>query len=289
MTGPPGATPGSADESHGPIEKENAEAEDQSDANGESTLTSEASSEEMTNGVLGANGGEAVGDRPIIRRGRPVGSKSRPVVRKTTIQVPRPVLPEGFLERGVLLKEDNTGPPLGILPEPPAAEAVVVVAGPSSSGTDLPADGAQPQGASTTDPVAETAPSPAAPAAGPPKERYCLHECVWREIVAHVRTGLLLPKGAFADGLASTKSHCLLHLPKEGGVYYLDAVAEKVAAEVGADLVRIDVQDFAEIAGDFLGDSRHSRSLALSPWACCSREGSFPVRHLARWYSLATL
>jgi hypothetical protein len=51
----------------------------------------------------------------------------------------------------------------------------------------------------------------------------------------------------------------LLHLPKEGGVYYLDAVAEKVASEVGADLVRIDVQDFAEIAGDYLGDSRHRK------------------------------
>jgi len=94
-----------------------------------------------------------------------------------------------------------------------------------------------------------------------PKERYRLHESVWKEISAYVQTGLLLPKGAFADGVAATKSHCILHLPKEGGLYYLDAVTEKVAAEVGADLIRIDAQDFAEIAGDFLGDSRHGAYL----------------------------
>lgn len=89
--------------------------------------------------------------------------------------------------------------------------------------------------------------------------RYSLPEPLWKEIVAQVRSGLLLPKGAFVDGLASTKSHCLLQFPKEGAVYYLDSVAEKVAAEVGADLIRIDVQDIAEIAGDYLGDSRHGK------------------------------
>jgi hypothetical protein len=107
------------------------------------------------------------------------------------------------------------------------------------------------------------------PATTPPAvdvPRYSLPEPLWKEIVAQVRSGLLLPKGAFADGLASTKSHCLLQFPKEGAVYYLDSVAEKVAAEVGADLIRIDVQDIAEIAGDYLGDSRHGKFPYMSFW-----------------------
>lgn len=87
-------------------------------------------------------------------------------------------------------------------------------------------------------------------------EKYRLHQSVWNELLVHVYGGLMLPKASFVNSLAATKSHTILHYPKNGGLYFLDAVAEKVAAEVGATLIRIDAQDLEEIAGDFLGDTK---------------------------------
>ena len=290
---------------------------------GDSTFVPEVSHEEMANGVIAANGsGEAMGDRPPTRRGRPVGPKTRTTVRKSVL-IPKPVLPEWFIDRIVLREDHGNGSRASLLKiysdlpkavggteasdaKPSPLETVVYVEAPvedtpppgvnvgSEAGTGEKAP--VPEAATSTESTAggalnteaasgmEAATSETPPAAAvesepttggtsaiengaakvgstetevTPKERYRLHESVWKEISTYVQTGLLLPKGAFADGVAATKSHCILHLPKEGGLYYLDAVTEKVAAEVGADLIRIDAQDFAEIAGDFLGDSRH--------------------------------
>ncbi|KAF8252381.1 AAA-domain-containing protein [Wilcoxina mikolae CBS 423.85] len=255
-TGASVATPGSVENSNGAIEKKEGVAGEQPKADSESAAVSNLSSEEAVNALLESSGGDVPGDRPA-RRGRPAGTKGgRTVTRKANVQVPKPVLPEGFIEHGVVLREEHGVSKLGIYSDPPKA-AVKTESVPVE--TSLLADGVpETNNDNATAETVTVSPEPT-------KERYQLHESVWKEITAHVRTGLLLPKGAFADGLASTKSHCLLHLPKEGGVYYLDAVAEKVASEVGADLVRIDVQDFAEIAGDYLGDSRHVSRSDISP------------------------
>lgn len=241
-------TPGSAEDSNGAVKKEGVAGE-QPDADGESASVSEMTQDEAVSALFESHTGDGSGERPV-RRGRPAGSKGGRTARKTNVQVPKPVLPEGFIEHGVVLKEEHGLPKLGIYSDPPVA---VVKTESAPVETSLPVNCVL----ETNDNDAKTETATESPEAT--KLRYQLHESVWKEITAHVRTGLLLPKGAFADGLASTKSHCLLHLPKEGGVYYLDAVAEKVASEVGADLVRIDVQDFAEIAGDYLGDSRHRK------------------------------
>ncbi|TGZ81276.1 AAA-domain-containing protein [Ascodesmis nigricans] len=66
--------------------------------------------------------------------------------------------------------------------------------------------------------------------------------------------------------MASRKAHCLLHLPKEGGVYFLDTLAEKLASDAGADLIRLDAQDLAEIGGDYLGDSTQKTPSDISPF-----------------------
>ncbi|KAL7270349.1 hypothetical protein RUND412_006953 [Rhizina undulata] len=207
--------------------------------------------EEVTGG--GANGGS--GDRPV-RRGRPAGSKSRARVTNSESErkeTPKPELPVWFFDAGVILSEDAGGvvdsERLGIYSD----EAAVRRFGEEKK------EGKESVVSSESEAIVK--------ALDYRGERYQMHENVWKEIVAHVRAGLILPKSSFLDSFAALKSHCLLHFPKEGGVYYLDAVTEKVAAEVGADLVRIDAQDLEEIAGDFLGDSRHVSSSGLSSFS----------------------
>ena len=261
----------------------------------ESAFAPEVPHEDIANGILAANGGSDVtGDRPA-RRGRPVGTKSRTMVRKVVPVAPKPTLPSWWVEHGVLLREDCD--PAVLRPKlefyrPPEVDTIELEAFEgvgeevvatttttttitTTTTTETVADAATETTATETATVETTAESTITiPAAATetvaeesivedvketpaPTHRYQIHEPVWEEILSTVRTGLLLPKGAFVDGLASTKSHCLLFLPKDGGLYYLDAVAEKLAVEVGADLVRIDAQDLAEIGGDYLGDSRH--------------------------------
>jgi hypothetical protein len=264
-------------------------------AEGDAGFTPEVPHEEMVNSILEATGGgDAGGDRPPARRGRPAGAKSRTTSRKA-VSIPTPELPNWFVQRGVVLREDNQPGPrassVGIYSEPPetAAESpppqggtgktvestlfkeetpeTVVAAESTPVESPAPEKAIPETNATESEPTAKTNVSESGTVQGSEmvpetvpetKERYHIHESVWNELTAYVRTGLLLPQDIFADGLAATKAHCLLHLPKDGGLYYLDAVAEKLAAEVGADLVRIDTQDVAEIAGDFLGDSRHS-------------------------------
>jgi hypothetical protein len=252
-------------------------------AEGEPTFAPEVPHEEMVNSILEATGGgEAPEDRPPARRGRPAGAKTRTTTRKAA-PIPKPVLPEWFIERGVLLREENQPGPrassVGIYWEPPETGVLPSSEGraPMTVGSALPVEStpetaANTKSSSVESPVPEESATEAATSESKSspetnasereptsnvRERYYIHQSVWNEITAYVRTGLLLPKAPFADGLAATKAHCLLHSPKDGGLYYLDAIAEKLAAEVGADLVRIDTQDVAEIAGDFLGDSRH--------------------------------
>lgn len=284
----------------------------------ESTYT-EAPSEEL---VGAAATGDAAGERPTTRAGRPVGTKRR-IVRKT-LTVPKPVLPSWFMEGGVRLKEDYKGTNLKLYGD--ALSEVVVEAKLAGATTvadalvdDKPiitqSSAAQEQEAEvvpeveSTSPPEEVEPVKEVPEKGDPeglpekgepvrdvpemevqqkeysveetakleplkkyvlneevlkedaaqeKIRYRLHKSVWKEIVTNVRAGMLLPKGAYADSTVSTKSHIILQLPKDGGVYFLDSLVESVAAEVDADLVRIEAQDFSEIAGDYLGDSLHS-------------------------------
>lgn len=228
---------------------------------GESTFKPEASTEELATG----GGAEGPADRPQRARGRPAGSKSRRVVTKTMPQIPKPDVPQWFLDHGVTLREDfimdPAGRRIGIAPVKPTC---CIVTEPQKTPSDEKAV-ATPEDKSTSEEAPKEEVSDNAinqlvvNLEEEKKHRYWLDEPVWNEIQTHVQAGLMLPKTPFLNSFAAMKSNCLLHFPKEGGIYCLDAVVESVAADVGADLVRIDVQDLEEIAGDFLGDSRQCR------------------------------
>jgi hypothetical protein len=87
--------------------------------------------------------------------------------------------------------------------------------------------------------------------------RYNLHEDIWKEILSTIRAGLALPNPSFADGFPAAKAHVLLQCPKDGGIFFLDAIAEKAASALNADLVQLDAQDIAEIGGDYIGEGQN--------------------------------
>ncbi len=84
--------------------------------------------------------------------------------------------------------------------------------------------------------------------------RYQLHETIWNEILANLRSSLALPTSHYANHFPAHKVHLVLQCPKDGGIYFLDAVVDKAAAAVGADLIRLDAQDLAESFGNYLGE-----------------------------------
>ncbi|KAF3915015.1 Spastin [Arthrobotrys entomopaga] len=85
--------------------------------------------------------------------------------------------------------------------------------------------------------------------------KYALSPAVWEEVLSTVKGTISLPKAAFSHAKIARTVDCVLTYPQTpdtNGTYFLDAVSEEVARELGATLIRIDAQDVAEIAGDYI-------------------------------------
>ncbi|KAI9868008.1 MAG: hypothetical protein M1830_005704, partial [Pleopsidium flavum] len=86
---------------------------------------------------------------------------------------------------------------------------------------------------------------------------------IWLEIRAHVAAGLQLPSAEYANSFPATKPHLVLHCPEDGGIFFLDAVVESVASNIGADMICLDPQDIAELGGAYLGDASDTSPYTL--------------------------
>ncbi|RPA86172.1 AAA-domain-containing protein [Ascobolus immersus RN42] len=229
-------------------------------------------------------GGEA---RQTKGRGRPVGSKGRTRLVPKPKELPKPEIPTWFYDNGVFLREQA-------LWSDPSSELVIIDDGvkeesgaaKQSETVEQPAstEASEPEGTGLLTKESEVKIPTATKVETTkvveqvevkeetkttedselPANKYRLSKAVWNEIIAHVRVGLLLPKASSGDNFASVKSHSILHCPKEGGVYFLDSISEKVARAIDADLVRIDAQDLEEIVGDYLGATRSIGSSSIS-------------------------
>ncbi|KAK6535403.1 hypothetical protein TWF694_001864 [Orbilia ellipsospora] len=85
--------------------------------------------------------------------------------------------------------------------------------------------------------------------------KYALSPAVWGEVLSTVKGTISLPKTAFSHAKIARTVDCVLTYPQTpdtNGTYFLDAVSEELARELGATLIRIDAQDVAEIAGDYI-------------------------------------
>ncbi|EWC47565.1 hypothetical protein DRE_03185 [Drechslerella stenobrocha 248] len=85
--------------------------------------------------------------------------------------------------------------------------------------------------------------------------RYGLSPAVWAEVLSTVKGTLCLPKPTFHLTKVARTVDCVLFFPQTpetNGTYFLDAVSEDLARQLGATLIRIDAEDVAEIAGDYV-------------------------------------
>ncbi|RPB00983.1 AAA-domain-containing protein [Choiromyces venosus 120613-1] len=215
---------------------------------GESVYVTEPVAERVVATDTGGDGGNGGSDGRPRARGRPVATKRRITVTPRDDAVLPLKVPEWFMEQRVRLLEDEAA----LVPR-----AVITSSASKYSPPTVP--GASPD-----------YPPPDTPLEELNKQimtRYLLEENVWREIVATLRAGLTAPKRSSSHSLAAMKSHCILHSPIGGSVYQLDAIVNKVAQDVGADVIRIDPLDFEELLGESVGDSRLGTSSPISSFS----------------------
>ena len=229
----------------------------------------DATSEAPTRTTEATNEGDAGSDR--AHKARELGSSSGSALRRANRgRRPREVVPvemsDSFIKHNVMLWEDleNSLPILDIL-DKTVARLVVHAADDS--------------GDASQQPQTETAGGTAAAATPTAEPRYQLHQDIWNEILATIRSSLSLPTSFFSNSFPAQKVHLLLQCPKDGGIYFLDSIVEKAASIVGADLLRLDTQDLAEIGGSSLGEEAQPtpyslRSLAYDAHQLTSKQGA---------------
>ncbi|KAI9839676.1 MAG: hypothetical protein M1838_004319 [Thelocarpon superellum] len=168
------------------------------------------------------------------------GSAARRSVRnKRPKELPPIAIPDEFVERNVRMYEELL-----------AADEILAIDGPAvSEPTKAAASDSQRaeiEGLSHTLEVPPPLPTRSS--------RYHIHHTIWEEILATIRAALSLPNQPYAESFPAEKSHVLLQCPKDGSIYFLDAIVEKVASATGADYLRLDAQDIAEIAGNYMAE-----------------------------------
>ncbi|KAK6345535.1 hypothetical protein TWF718_007447 [Orbilia javanica] len=98
--------------------------------------------------------------------------------------------------------------------------------------------------------------------------KYGLSPAVWSEIWSTTKATLTLPKPIFNQAKVARTVDCILlfpQTPETNGTYFLDAVSEELARKLGATLVRIDAEDVAEIAGDYVETSATGKAPVTVP------------------------
>ena len=203
---------------------------------------------------------EGFGDRfPRTKeRNSSYGSAARRSVRnKKPKELPPITIPDEFLERNVRFNDElaATGDALAIYSDP-AAEALASVRK------------ATVESAHDTEPASSSIAS-----------RYRLDSVIWNEILATLRAAISLPTSTHAETFPAIKTHLLLQCPKDGSIFFLDSIVDKAALSVGADLIRLDAQDIAEIAGNYMAEKPELspytiRSLGYDAQQVVAREDS---------------
>lgn len=85
--------------------------------------------------------------------------------------------------------------------------------------------------------------------------KYSMHVDVYKEILSSLRAGLSLRPPKDSENLNIIRPITLLQCPKDGGAFYLDSVVETIATKLGADVIRLDAQDIAQIVGPYVDEN----------------------------------
>lgn len=178
--------------------------------------------------------------------------------------IPPIAIPTWFLERNVKLRED----------EEPFTEGTLQIVGnqswitDSDAGTTNAHDG-DPSVASAIEDERTTerllAEQPKSGEKDPQLEprTYRLNQALMGEVIASISAGLSFSQAESVDTFLSGKSHLRLHCPLDGGTYFLERIVEQAAAHLQADVIRLDAQDLAEIAGSYIKEGPDAASNSL--------------------------
>ncbi|KAB2573159.1 Protein MSP1 [Lasiodiplodia theobromae] len=90
-----------------------------------------------------------------------------------------------------------------------------------------------------------------------------LHFFVYLEVLAAISGSLATARPDVGSSFPSAKSNLILHSPLEGGIPRLDQLVEHVAADLQADIVKLDSQDIAELVGDYLDEGSDPNAFSL--------------------------
>ena len=85
--------------------------------------------------------------------------------------------------------------------------------------------------------------------------KYKVDKHIYDEIRALVLSGLHTAGSPRPEDLSISKPHVVLQSPKAGATQYLTVLAETIAHRSSADVVKVDAQDIAELAGSIVVDS----------------------------------
>lgn len=84
------------------------------------------------------------------------------------------------------------------------------------------------------------------------------------EISSLVSAGLQLPSKQYNNEWTSSKSDLLLSCPTNGAIFFQDELVKHLASLNGADLIRLDPQDIAEIGGNYIEERQDTHMKSLS-------------------------
>lgn len=84
------------------------------------------------------------------------------------------------------------------------------------------------------------------------------------EISSLVSAGLQLPSKQYNSEWTSSKSDLLLSCPTNGAIFFQDELVKHLASVNGADLIRLDPQDIAEIGGNYIEERQDTHMKSLS-------------------------
>ncbi|KAL9093412.1 MAG: hypothetical protein Q9159_000266 [Coniocarpon cinnabarinum] len=91
---------------------------------------------------------------------------------------------------------------------------------------------------------------------------YKINQSVFAEIQACLSSGLS-SLSEDAETFVGGKTHVRIYCPFDGATYFLEKTVEHAADELGADVVRLDAQDLAQIAGDYIKEGTDATSHSL--------------------------
>ncbi|KAI4114874.1 MAG: hypothetical protein LQ345_004427 [Seirophora villosa] len=185
------------------------------------------------------------------------GSAWRRRGRNLKRDIPSLQLPQQFLERNVILQDD------------PAAAALKVQTGiiksvDTSVKRTAPHLNEEVEMAAATQSIGDQAVSTEDASTEVGQPVWHVDFRIMKEIDSTVQASLQAPGYHGIGPSTSTKPHLVLHCPKKGGIAFLDDLVRHLAKANGADLIKIDAQDLAEIGGDFLDDPGNLKNEPLS-------------------------